>query len=135
MQSTNPMQKGDKFTVTFKVDDAVYSGFKALFKDLNPLHTDADFAKQKGFKDRVMHGNILGGFLSYFIGECLPTKDVVIHSQEIKYLNPIYLGDELFLTANVEDVFESVNVVEFKFIFENQDRQKVAKGRINIGLL
>jgi 3-hydroxybutyryl-CoA dehydratase len=82
-----------------------------------------------------MHGNILNGFLSYFVGECLPLKAVLIQTQEIKYLHPVYLNDHLTLHAEISDVFESVNTIEFKYYFENQDKKKVARGTIQIGLL
>ena len=129
------MVKGDQFSQEFFVDERIYAGFIDLFQDKNPLHTDVGFATAKGFASTVMHGNILGGFISYFIGECLPVKNVIIHSQEIKYYNPVYLNNRLFFSATVNDVFESVNVVQFHFLFENETRQKIAKGKIQIGLI
>jgi len=129
------MNKGDLFTCTFKVSPDIYQGFISLFKDTNPLHTDEKFAVSKGFTSKVMHGNILNGFLSYFIGECLPVKDVLIQTQEIKYLKPVYMNDQLTLCAEIEDIYESVNTIDFKYYFENQDKVKVARGKIQIGLL
>jgi 3-hydroxybutyryl-CoA dehydratase len=124
-----------KFEQTFIVSLDIYAGFVQLFKDKNPLHTDEQFAVEKGFKGRVMHGNILNGFLSYFIGECLPVKNVVIHSQEIQFKNAVYLAEELYFVAEVVGVYESVRVVEFKFSFLNSNRSTVAKGKIQMGLL
>jgi len=129
------MTKGDKFNHNFVVSPQTYSGFIEIFKDKNPLHTDATFATGKGFKGVVMHGNILNGFLSYFIGELLPNKNVIIQTQAIKYLNPVYLGDEITLNAEITDIFESVGSVEFKFYFAKADQQKVAKGTISIGII
>ena len=129
------MNKGDLFTCTFKVSPDIYQGFISLFKDTNPLHTDEKFAVSKGFTTKVMHGNILNGFLSYFIGECLPVKDVLIQTQEIKYLKPVYINEQLTLHAEIEEVYESVNTIEFKYFFENQDKVKVARGKIQLGLL
>lgn len=129
------MQKGDSFFQEFIIDDKIYSGFIGLFQDQNPLHTQAAFAQDKGFQSVVMHGNILGGFISYFIGECLPVKNVIIHSQEINYLNPVYLNDRLKFTAKIKEVFESVKAIEFVFLFENQDQKKIAKGKIQIGII
>lgn len=125
----------DTFTESFTVTDEIYHGFITLFKDQNPLHTHATFATEKGFKAEVMHGNILNGFLSYFIGEGLPTKNVIIHSQEIQYKNPVYLHDTLYFKATVVGFYESVNAVEFKFEFKNSEAKVVAKGKIQIGLL
>jgi len=127
--------KKTKFETRFVVTKKIYDGFIQLFNDRNPLHADEVFAFDKGFKGKVMHGNILNGFLSYFIGECLPIKNVIIHSQEIQYKNPVYLNDELLLTAEIYDIFESVNIVEIKFVFTNSDLVKVAKGIINIGII
>jgi len=125
----------DKFEHTFVVSDKVYEGFIHIFKDTNPLHTNEAFAVAKGFKGRVMHGNILNGFLSYFIGECLPDKNVIIHSQEIQFKNAVYLNDVLTFEAKITGVFESVKAIEFKFAFKNSELKTVAKGQIQIGLL
>jgi len=125
----------DAFENTFVVTEKEYSKFLDLSNDHNPLHTDSDFAKSKGFEEKVMHGNILNALISYFIGESLPSKNVIIHSQEIQYKNPVYLNDELKFSAHVSGVYTSVNAVEFKFNFKNLISKTVAKGKIQIGLL
>jgi 3-hydroxybutyryl-CoA dehydratase len=129
------MKEGDSFEHTFTVSEAVHTGFVEIFQDRNPLHTDARFAQAKGFRGEVMHGNILNGFLSYFIGECLPTKDVIIHAQSIKFSLPVYMNDELAFSARIVGFFESVNTYEFKFSFRNKEGKAVAKGDIQIGIL
>ena len=126
---------GERFHQAFMVTDEIYNGFIELFKDKNPLHTNADFARSKGFEAEVMHGNILGGFLSYFIGECLPLKNVIIHKQEIKYLKPVYMNKPIEFEAIVKAVHESVHATEFKFLFKNQDGIKLAKGTVQIGTI
>src|ERR1700739_847908 len=128
------MKKGDKYIQQFKVTEEVYKGFLNVFKDKNPMHTDEQFAKSKGFKSVVMHGNILNGFFSYFIGECLPEKNVMIYSQSIDFKKPVFLNDSLIFRANIEDVFESVKTAEIKFDFQNSEGIKVAKGNIMIGV-
>jgi len=130
------MKKGDTFEHVFLINDAVYKGFIELFHDKNPLHVNRDFAQSKCFDAEVMHGNILGGFLSYFIGECLPEKNVIIHSQEIKYTKPVYKDNELIFNAEITEIFRSVNAIEFKFKFTNKDTATVvAKGKIQIGII
>ena len=126
---------GQTFEEFFVISDEIYSGFIATFNDRNPLHTNQQFALAKGFKDVVMHGNILNGFISYFIGEKLITKDVIIHSQEIQFKNPVFLNDTVIFNAEVNGVYESVNAIEFKFIFKNKLEKVIAKGKFQIGLL
>ncbi|MFT6709555.1 MAG: 3-hydroxybutyryl-CoA dehydratase [Flavobacteriales bacterium] len=125
----------DVFKQRFVVSEEVYTNFISLSKDMNVLHVDDEFARLKGFKGKVMHGNILNGFLSYFIGECLPLNNVIIHSQTIQYKLPVYLKETLELVAHVDGIFESVNAVEFKYSFTNDDGKTVAKGKIQIGIL
>jgi len=125
---------GQSFEKIYTVNETVYEVFIRVFGDNNPLHTDLVFAKSLGFENKVMHGNILNGFLSHFVGEGLPVKNVIIHSQEIHFKKPVYLNDVLNFEARVREIFESVNAVEFDFTFKNKD-QIVAKGKIQIGIL
>jgi 3-hydroxybutyryl-CoA dehydratase len=128
-------KSGDTFEQTFTVTEQIYLDFINTFGDRNPLHTSDKFAKEHGFNSCVMHGNILNGFVSYFIGECLPNKNVIIHAQSIEFKNPVYMNDLLVFKATIAEVFESVNAVEFKFFFQNLALKTVAKGRIQIGIL
>lgn len=128
------MQKGDEFQQLFVVDEAVYSTFIKTFKDKNPLHISDEYARQKGFLSKVMHGNILNGFVSFMIGECLPAKNVILQTQTIKYLLPVYLNDEIVMKARIEDVYESVNCVELSFVFFRETK-KVAKGIVTFGII
>ncbi len=129
------IKKGDKYAVPFIVNVSVYNGFMVVFNDKNNLHTDEDYARKAGFKSIVMHGNILNGFLSYFIGECLPMKNVIIHSQQIEFKNPFYLNDTIKLEAQVVDVHDSVKAFEFEHQFLEQTGIILAKGKFQIGLL
>tara|TARA_B110001450_G_scaffold242245_1_gene252377 strand:- start:5316 stop:5714 length:399 start_codon:yes stop_codon:yes gene_type:complete len=126
---------GDKFEERFVLKEKTYLGFINIFEDKNPLHTNHQFALYKGFKGVVMHGNILNGFISYFIGEKLPTKDVIIHSQEIQFKNAVYLNDELLFNAEIIGIYDSVNAIELKYSFKNKATKIVAKGKFQIGLL
>lgn len=128
------MKKGDTYLHDFVIAPDIYKGFKELFRDHNPLHIDPAYARSKGYEDAVMYGNILGGFISYFIGECLPCKNVVLVSQEIKYKNPCYINDLLTLKVTVDDFFDSVNVAELKYIFLNNAKE-IAKGKIQVKLI
>ncbi|MCX8522338.1 MaoC/PaaZ C-terminal domain-containing protein [Chryseobacterium formosus] len=126
------LQLNQKFQHQFQVDDKIYNGFISVFEDKNALHTNEEFAQNKGFKSKVMHGNILNGFLSFFIGELLPTENVMILSQNINFKNPVYLNDILNFEAIIEEQSEAVYVNIFKFKFINNENKIVATGRIQI---
>lgn len=125
---------GDKFVEEFVVSADIHRGFIGTFGDRHPLHTDAGYAVARGFRSQVMHGNILNGFLSYFVGECLPDREVMILAQEIKYQRPVYLDDRLSLNVEVADVHQSVGVIELACKFRNlSDDKVVASARMTLG--
>ena len=129
------MNIGDSFIKNYIVTQKVYEGFIHTFEDHNPLHTNVTFAKEHGMPQVVMHGNILNGFLSHFIGEALPQKNVIIHTQSINFYLPVFLNDTVTLQAEIAEQHEAVKAFVFKFIFRNQHGKRVAKGTIQIGLI
>jgi 3-hydroxybutyryl-CoA dehydratase len=128
------MQEGDKFEINYTVTPEIYEAYIRFFDDKNPLHTDENFAKEKGFPAVVMHGGILTGFISNFVGEQLPLKNVIIQSYKIAFVKPVYLNTVLTFKAVITGVFESVNCIIFKYSFENKTTT-VCKGEITIGII
>ena len=126
--------EGYETVLEFGVTDEIYNLFQTCSKDVNPLHTDISFAKSKGYKDKVMYGNILNAFVSYAIGMKLPTPDVVLQTQDIQYKNPVYCNDVLTMHLKTDSIFESVNSVKLKYEFINEENKCVAKGKILIGV-
>ena len=126
--------KGDTFEVKFIVTESLRNGFIELFSARAPIHTDTEFAKKRKYKSYIVHGNILSGFISHFVDECLPDKNVMCYAQNIKFNNPVYVNDELLFHAEISDIHESVNIAEVVFYFENKKNVKVAKGDLLIGI-
>lgn len=129
-------QEGQIYKHTFTITQEVYDSFQTCSQDRNPLHTNKTFALSKGFPEIVMYGNILNAFISYFIGECLETQNVMIQSQSINFRNPVFLNDILNFVSEINGVHESVNTVEFKYTFANrQNGIVVANGKISISVI
>lgn len=122
----------------YKVTEDVYKAFQVASGDFNPLHTNVDFAKEKGFQGCVMYGNILNCFVSHFVGMALPSDDVMIQTQDIQYHKPVFMNDEIKLIAEVEEYSEAVRIINYKLKFYRTNAEKpqlVAKGHVQIGLL
>ena len=127
------MQQGDKFLIKYPVTDELFWGFRNTFKQENPFHTDDEISRSKGYKAKIMPGNLLNGLISNFVGEHLPFKNSLFHALSIKFLYPVYLYDHLEFSAEVVNYSEAVDVYEIKGFFQNQDNKKVAKFTIEIG--
>lgn len=131
-------EKSQQIEHTYRVDQYVYYAFQQCSKDYNPLHTDKQFAESKGFPSCVMYGNILNAFVSHFVGMLLPTREIMIQSQEISFHKPVFLNDEILLKASVDTVSEAVGIILYKLKFYRTNAVKpqlVAKGSVQIGLL
>ncbi len=125
---------GQEFVFDFHISEKIYSGFIDTFDDRNSLHVSDEYAQGKGFPSKVMHGNILCGFLSRFVGELLPARNTVIHSIAINFRNPCHLGDTVTLKVRIVDFHESVSVFVMKFSFMSVNKT-AASGNLQIGLL
>ncbi|MBQ9215854.1 MAG: MaoC family dehydratase [Prevotella sp.] len=131
-------ERSRSITHTYRVTPDVYYSFQRCSNDFNPLHTDQEYAIDKGFAGIVMYGNILNAFISHFVGMLLPSREVVIQSQDISFHKPVYLNDEIYLEARIDQVSEAVNTIIYKLRFQREQGGKtelVAKGHVQIGLL
>lgn len=138
MQFQELVEKSQAIEVTYHVTPDVYYGFQRISSDYNPLHTDEAFARSKGFPERVMYGNILNGFVSHFVGMALPSRDVMIQTQDIQFRKPVYFGDEILLKSSQEDISEAVEIINYKLKFYRMGGAKpelVATGHVQIGML
>ena len=138
MQFQELLEKSQAIEVTYHVTPEVYFGFQRISSDYNPLHTDEAFAKSKGFPERVMYGNILNGFVSHFVGMALPSRDVMIQTQDIQFRKPVYLNDVILLKSSIEEVSEAVEIINYKLKFYRMGGEKpelVASGHVQIGIL
>lgn len=132
------VKKSQSLEATYKVTPDIYYSFQRISNDYNPLHTDVSFAQKKGFSDRVMYGNILNAFVSHFVGMVIPSREVMIQTQDIQYRKPVYMGNEILLKAVPEDISEAVEIVNFKLKFYRLAEnilELVATGHVQIGML
>lgn len=139
MTITELAEKSANIQYLYQVTPEVYYSFQRCSNDYNPLHVDKAFAEEKGFQDRVMYGNILNAFVSHFVGMLLPTRNVMIQSQDINFHNPVYLNDLIQLEVGIDTVSEAVNIINYKLKFKKivagEKSKLVAKGHVQIGLL
>ena len=129
------VQEGFRTSHRYTISAAVYEHFLAAFGDTNTLHLHDDAAQSRGFPERVMHGMILGGFISHFVGVHFPGANSVLHAVNLQFKSPCHLGDEILIEATVTDVVPAVNVVALDIIVRNVTRDRVAaKSKVQVGV-
>jgi 3-hydroxybutyryl-CoA dehydratase len=117
----------------YVVTPTVYENFLCTFDDRSPIHVDADYARACGFAAMVMHGAILNGFASHFVGMVFPGANSLLLSMELRFKQPSYLGDTLLLHAKVAQKLDAQQVVVLHITFLNQMRGlTTATGRVQV---
>jgi 3-hydroxybutyryl-CoA dehydratase len=85
------MRVSKKFTI--REEDVV--NFSKVVQDYNPIHLDEEYAKNSIFKKRIVHGMLLGGYISSIIANEYPGQGSIYLQQNLSFKNPCYIGDEI----------------------------------------
>ncbi len=78
--------------------------FAALSEDRNPVHLDAEFAKNSIFKQRIVHGMLSASLFSGLLGEQLPGQGTIYLGQNLKFTAPVPIGEEITATVEIIDI-------------------------------
>ena len=105
---------GDSAETVWDVKAEEIARFAELSGDLNPLHTDVEYARAAGYEGCVAHGLLLGSKLSGLIGMKLPGGRCLLLEQKLAYPEPVYAGDRVRLTATVQGLHVDLQIVELK---------------------
>jgi len=116
------------------VTEADVVTFAGLSGDYNPLHTDAEFAKETIFGERIAHGmlglSIVSG-LAWRIGFMEGTADALI-SAEAKFRSPVKFGDTIHAQFEVKQKKQMKRLgggfVTLEIVVLNQRDETVLKG-------
>ncbi len=124
---------GMKESRDYAIAPEVYEHFLAAFQDYSPVHVDEDFAKALGFSGKVMHGSLLNGFVSHFVGMYFPGKLSLLLSVDLRFSNPSYLGDSITIDAVVSQKSDAQKVIVLDATLTNTTRnRRAARGRTQV---
>jgi 3-hydroxybutyryl-CoA dehydratase len=75
--------------------------FAAVTGDTNPMHLNADYAKNTIFGERIAHGMLAAGLLTKVLGTQLPGPGTIYLSQTLKFRAPVRIGQTVTATVEV----------------------------------
>lgn len=109
--------------------------FLNISGDINPMHIDTEFAMSRQMNGRVVYGMLTSSFYSTLIGVYMPGKYALLHSIDIQFLKPVYIGDILKIVGEISEVNNIFNQVSIKASITNQHNVKVSRAKIKVGVL
>jgi 3-oxoacyl-[acyl-carrier protein] reductase len=122
-----------KITRVISLEDI--NKFVEITGDTNPLHLDSDFAKNTPFKKIVAHGMLGASFLSTVIGTKLPGPGALWISQNLNFLLPVRLGDELVIACKVKNKYPRDRLLDLDTTIHNQNGDLVLSGSGRVKML
>ena len=91
---------GDNASITHQFTEEGVALYANLSTDTNPIHLDAEYAATTQFKQRLVHGMLVGGLFSSLIGTHLPGNGSIYMGQNLNFKSPVFFDMEV--TARVE---------------------------------
>ncbi|MCX7780916.1 MAG: MaoC family dehydratase [Negativicutes bacterium] len=120
---------GDKASMSKTVTEHDIYTFAGVTGDFNPIHVDAEFAKNTMFKERIAHGMLSAGFISAVIGTSLPGANAIYVSQELVFKAPVKIGDTVTATVEVIEKIEEKKRVILRTTVTSQQGVTVIDGK------
>ena len=130
------VEAGQAFTTRGRtVTEADVVGFAALTGDWHPQHTDAVWAAESTFGERIAHGlfviSLAGGLVPFD-----PERVVALRRiGDVVFKRPVKFGDTLSVqgrVVEVSDVGEEAGLVGFAWNVVNQDGRTVCRARVEV---
>jgi 3-oxoacyl-[acyl-carrier protein] reductase len=135
MKKFSEINIGDSAEITHLITEDDQKKFVELTGDDNKIHTDKEFAMQTPFKKPVVHGMLGASFISTIIGTKLPGDGALWFSQNLEFLLPVRVGDEITIKVEVTKKIERDNVIELRTEIKNQHKQKVTSGVVKVKII
>ena len=127
---------GQAFTTRGRtVTEADVVSFAALTGDWHPQHTDAVWAAESSFGERIAHGlfvlSLAGGLVPFD-----PERVVALRRVgDVVFKRPVKFGDTLRVRGKVTDVADGsdeAGLVGFAWNVVNQDDRTVCRARVEV---
>ena len=115
-------------TIT-ETDIVIYAG---LTGDFNPIHVNAEYARNTIFGERIAHGTIALGLIAPLVGMKLPGLGSILLRMEAKFIAQVKIGNTVTAEAEIIEKIDKNKSVKLKMRFYNQHDKDVIVGNIII---
>jgi 3-hydroxybutyryl-CoA dehydratase len=121
------IQVGQKATFSKTMTESDIFAFAGITGDFNPIHVNAEFAKDSLFKQRVVHGMLTAGLLDQTLTNIGGAGNIHL-SQFVKFLAPVFIGDTVTVISEVASKDPAKNRATIKSTVTNQAGKTVLEG-------
>lgn len=114
------------------ITEEMVDKFAELTEDYNPLHTDEDYAKTTMFKERIVHGMLLGSLFSTLVGMHCPGKRNLYLAQQLNFRSPLRLNKKVKIRGEVINKVDSVKMISIKTMILDEEGNVIIDGEAKV---
>jgi len=128
------LKMGSSYTFEERITRGMVDGFAKISGDFSTLHMNNVFAKEIGFKERVVHGVWMTGLFSRLVGMHFPGENAILQSMNTMFLKPSYIGDSVMVKATVFQISEATKTIVLKGTITNIATQEIlVRSKMQVG--
>src|ERR1700743_1805657 len=94
-------QVGQSASLAKTITEADVLLYSAVSMDTNPVHVDAEAARDSIFGERIAHGMLSAGLISAVLGTRLPGPGTLYMRQSLRFAAPVKIGATVKATVTV----------------------------------
>ena len=102
--------------------------FAEITGDNNPIHLDADFAKNTIFGKPIVHGFYSASVFSMVFGTKFPGEGTIYLYQDMKFLAPVFVNQPYKAKFEVLEVNTEKHIGTIKCVLEDENEKIVIEG-------
>ena len=123
---------GDSAEITKTIEQSDIDAFARVTGDHNPVHVDEEFAKTTRFGRRIAHGMLTASLISAVLANKLPGEGSVYLGQTLKFVAPVFPGDEITARVTVREIREDKPILKLETVCVNQRDEIVIRGEATV---
>ncbi|RNF16389.1 maoC-like dehydratase [Trypanosoma conorhini] len=114
---------GDTAFIRRVISQEDVAAFGPLIGDNNPIHVDEGAAKAAGFPSTIVYGMLAGSLFSGLLGSELPGPQSVYLSQTLRFVAPVFVGDEVEARVTLTQFKKGKCLLAFRTTVSRIDRE------------
>jgi acyl dehydratase len=105
---------GDKATLSKAFSGSEVENFAKISLDDNPIHLNKEYAESTVLGQPVVHGILVASLLSGLMGGKFPGHGTVYLGQTLKFMAPVYIGEEIEASVEVIKIRKDKPIITLK---------------------
>jgi 3-hydroxybutyryl-CoA dehydratase len=122
------IKTGDDASLSVTITEAHIVLYAGITGDVNPVHVDAEHAKESMFGERIAHGMLVGGLISAVLGTKLPGPNSIYLGQDLRFTAPVKIGDTVTVVVTVTEKRDDKRIIKLSTTVSNQRGEVVIDG-------